>query len=77
MSDELYTEPRISVSIERKINLGNYENVSIFMAVSGVEPGATTDEIEELLVTGDRAFELLKTRVGAKIQSIKKARRDG
>ena len=71
-----YQEPRISVSISRKINLGNYESVDIFMAISGVEPGATTEEIEELLVTGDRAFNLLKNRIKEKIQKIKAARNE-
>lgn len=76
MSDEGYSEPRISVSIKRKINLGSYESVDIFMAVSGVEPGATTEEIEELLVTGDKAFNLLKNRIKEKIQKIKAARKE-
>ena len=74
--EEWYKEPRISVSIGRRLNLGNYESVDIFMSVSGVEPGTTTEEIEELLITGDRAFQLLKTRIGAKISEIKKARKD-
>lgn len=74
MSD--FTEPKIGVSIERKINLGNFENVTIYMSVDGVEPGATTEEIEELLVTGERAFDLLKNRMALKIKDLKQARRN-
>ena len=66
-----YQEPRISVSIARKIALPKYENVDIFMAVSGVEPGATDEEIEELLATGDRAFQLLKRHMGDKVREIR------
>ena len=71
-----YQEPRISVSIKRRINLGSYESVDIFMAVSGVEPGATTEEIEELMVTGNRAFEILTGHIGKKIQKIRVARNE-
>ena len=42
-----FEEPKVSVSIERKVNLGNYESIDIFMSVSGVEPGATDEEMEE------------------------------
>lgn len=66
-----FQEPKLAVSIARRINIGNYESVDIFMAVSGVEPGASDAEIEELLVTGDRAFQLLKKNVGAKVKQIK------
>ena len=41
------------------------------MAVSGVEPGATDEEIEELLATGDRAFQLLKRHMGDKVREIR------
>lgn len=77
MNDGSYQEPRIAVSLARKISLPGYENVDIFMAVSGIEPGATEAEIEELLVTGDRAFQLLKKNLGAKVKAIKERRRDG
>lgn len=67
-------EPRVAVSIARKISLPGYENVDIFMAISGIEPGASDAEIEELLATGDRAFQLLKRNMGAKIKAIKERR---
>lgn len=74
MDGEGYTEPRVSVSIARKIALPNYENVDLFMAVSGIEAGATDEEIEELLVTGERAFVLLKDRMAEKIRQLRQAR---
>lgn len=72
---EGYQEPKIAVSIGRKIALPGYENVDIFMSVSGIEPGASDAEIEELLVTGDRAFQILKRNMGAKVREIKERRR--
>jgi len=72
-----FQEPRVAVSLSRKLNIGNYESVDLFMAISGIEPGATEAEIEELLVTGDRAFQLLKKNMGAKIKAIKERRKDG
>lgn len=62
---------RVSVSIGRKIALPGYENVDIFFAVTGIEAGSTDAEIEEALVTGDRAFQLLKGRVAQKIKDVR------
>lgn len=76
MTEDGFQEPRVAVSIARKINLGDYESVDIFMAVSGIEAGATDEEIEELLVTGERAFSLLKNRMSKKIKDIKAARKE-
>lgn len=67
----LTREPGISVSIARKIQLGGYESVDIFMAVTGLEPGCSDAEIEEALATGDRAFALLKRNMAAKLKAIR------
>ena len=66
-----FQEPKVSVSISRKINVGNYESVDVFMAISGVEAGATEEEIQELLATGDRAFLLLKKNMAGKLKEIR------
>lgn len=42
--------PALTVSIERKVNLGNYESASIFLAVSGVPVAATEEEAMDLVV---------------------------
>ncbi len=49
----------VSVAINRKIALPNYENVDIRMEVHNVEVGATEAEIEEALATGDLAVGVL------------------
>ena len=71
MSDDV--EMKVSVSVSRKINLGNYESVDIFMALSNVEPGASEEEIEEAMETGDMAWQVLKKHVAEKLRSIKAA----
>lgn len=72
MTEEVYHEQRVSVSIARKINTGNYESVDLFMAVSNIEPGATDAEILESLATGDRALQLLKNKMQEKIAEARK-----
>ena len=71
-----YQELRVSVSISRKIALPGYENVDIFMAISGIEPGASDQEIEEALATGDKAFQLLKKNMGQKVQEVRERARE-
>lgn len=39
----------MSVSLSRKLNLGNYESIDIFVSVSGVTTETTTEEVEQLL----------------------------
>lgn len=70
---EFPPEMRVSVSIDRKLNLGNYESVSIFMSISGVEPGASEEEIEEAMQTGDRALVVLKRHLQAQINKVRRA----
>ena len=46
------------------------------MAISGVEPGASDQEIEEALATGDKAFQLLKKNMGQKVQEVRERARE-
>lgn len=64
-------EMRVSVSIVRKINLGDYESADIFMAISNMEPGASDAEIEEALATGDQAIQILKKHIAAQIVKVR------
>ena len=65
-------ELRVSVSVARKLNLSNYESADIFIAVSGLEPGAGEAEIEEALATGDRAFAIIKKHLRAQMEAARK-----
>lgn len=64
-------EMRVSVSISRKLNLGNYESADLFMAISNVEPGATEEEIDEALATGDLAVQVLKKHLAVHLREVR------
>lgn len=64
-------EIRVAVSVERKVNLGNYESGSVFMSLANVPVGATPKEIEAALVTGKITFDVLKDAVNAKAAQIR------
>ena len=57
-------EPSVSVSIDRKLNLGNYESVGLFVALSGVPVGASDEFIDEMLDTGRKVYDKLRVRLG-------------
>lgn len=65
------SEPRISVSVEMKVNLGNYESAGASVILSGLRAGATEEEIAAMLDTGKLAWSLMTTRLGAKVAELK------
>lgn len=64
--------PRVAVSIERTVNLGNYENVKVFMSVSNLLPDVSDEAIEDALETSRSAYALLKVRVKEEVAEIRK-----
>lgn len=64
-------EPTITVSLARKINLGNYESADAFVSVSNLRVGATPDEINEILSVGELAWPLLEKRLAVEITTFK------
>lgn len=66
--------PRIAVSIERTVNLGNYESVKVFLSVSNLTPSATDESVEEALEMSRSAYALLKARVKEQVAEIKSKR---
>ncbi len=63
MSDE----PRIAVTIDRKINLGNYESAAVGIVLSGVAPGTSVEEIDEMLDTGKIMYDRMRERLQEKV----------
>lgn len=63
-------EPRITVSIERKLNLGNYESVGVGIIISSVpagDPTETAKVVEDLLATGKIVYDKMRVRLGEKV----------
>lgn len=56
-------EPRITISVERKLNLGNYESAGVGLVLSGVPVGATVKEIDAMLDTGKIMYDQMRVRL--------------
>ncbi len=61
----------VTLSLSRKVNLGNYESGDVFMSINSVPVGATPEEIEAALDTGKIMFDVLRAEVNAKAAEIK------
>jgi hypothetical protein len=66
------TEPTITVSVARKINLGNYESADYFVSLSGIPAGTTAEQMKPLLDTGRVAWEQVRA---ALVEQIKRGRK--
>jgi len=64
--------PRIHVTVDQKINLGNFQSASVTMGVSGVPFESTAEEIGLMLDTAQLTFDLLKPRMREKIAEIRR-----
>lgn len=62
----------VTLSLSRKVNLGNYESGDVFMSINSVPVGSTEAEIEAALDTGKIMFDVLRAEVNAKAAEIKK-----
>jgi len=66
MSDERNDEPKVAVSVEMKLNLGNYESAGASCMLSGLRADTTMAELDQLLETAHITFDLIKERLDAK-----------
>lgn len=64
----------VAVSINRKINLGNYESVDVFFSLSGVPVGADDAELLAAMETAEQVFQHVRQKVVEKVQAVKGAR---
>lgn len=67
-------EPTITVSMSRKINLGNYESADVFVSISGIKAGMETAELEPLLVAGKFGWDLARDALVEQIRITKEKR---
>lgn len=67
MSDQ----PTISISLSRKVNLGNYESADVFISCSGVPEGASEEDIRKLLDTGNLAYKVIREELAGKVAELR------
>ena len=68
---ELKRELSLSLSVEMKVNLGNYNSASAFVSMSGVTAETTQEEMDGLLENGRVAWEKLRADLSKKVTQLK------
>ena len=71
MSDE----PRVTIAIDQKLNMGNYESATVGITLSSLPAGVTEAEIEALLDTGRLAYGKMIERLAEKVAAKREAGR--
>lgn len=61
----------VTLSLSRKVNLGNYNSADVFMSLNAVPVGAPQAEIDAALVTGKVMFETLRVAVNEKAEALR------
>jgi hypothetical protein len=64
-------EPTITVSMSRKVNLGNYESADAFVSMSGVRANMTEEELDPLLETGKLAWDMVRNALIEKVREMR------
>lgn len=63
----------LSVSLSRKVNLGNYESADVFVSVSGASADTTAEEVAALL-SNRIVWDALKAELSARVNDMKNTR---
>lgn len=63
---------KISVSATQRVNLGNYESVDVFFALSNVPVGATDKDLAEAMATSELVFTHVKAKVMEKVADVRR-----
>jgi len=65
-------DSKVTVTMEQKVNLGNYESASVGLILSGVPMGANEAYIDEMLDTGKIAYDRMRLRLKEKIGLVRR-----
>ena len=68
-------EPRVTIAIDQKLNMGNYESASVGITLSSLPVDVTEAEIEALLDTGRLVYDKMVERLAAKVAAKREAGR--
>lgn len=61
----------LSVSLARKVNLGNYNSAEVFVSISGVKPGMGAEDVNNLLaVEGKIVFAAIAEQMKKKVDDL-------
>ena len=61
-----------TISVSRKVNLGNYESADVFMSVGGITHETTDVDVVNLLDGPVKmTFEILKTRLATQVTAAR------
>ncbi len=64
--------PSIHITLDRKINLGNYESAAVTIGLSRIPVGATEEQIAQMLETANIGFKVLSAELNKKVAEAKK-----
>ena len=64
-------EPTISVSMSKKLNVGNYESVDVFVSINGVRAGMTAEQMAPLLNTAQTAWDQIKHALVTQVRMLR------
>ena len=67
MSDK----PTVTVSLARKVNMGNYESADFFLSVSGISEDTTPEEVDIAIEGGKLAWDKIKLAVAQRVEAAR------
>jgi hypothetical protein len=63
--------PRVSVSLGRKINMGNYESLDVHVSLSGFTAETTEEEMEAAIANGRVGYNLVVGEINRRVRAIR------
>ena len=66
---------KISMSVSRKVNLGNYESGDVFLALSDVPVDATQEQVEAAVQTSKIVWDVLRAEINRKAVALREGGR--